>query len=64
MKRCIKCGCEIVNGVNGCTLMDDCISCHGGFPVYPAPVVVTVPDSLEYLDYAEGRCLDMGEAVD
>ena len=64
MKRCIKCGCEIVNGVNGCGLMDDCFSWHGGFPVYPAPVAVAVPDSPDYLDYAESRCLDMGEVVD
>lgn len=64
MKRCIKCGCEIENGVNGCTLMQDCFTCHGGYPVYPAPVVKVYPDSLDYLDYAENCCLDMGEMPD
>ena len=64
MKRCVKCGCDIVNGVNGCGLMDDCFSCHGGFPVYPAPVVVAAHDSPDYLDYAENRCLSMGEMPD
>ena len=64
MKKCIKCGAEIVNGVNGCTLMQDCFSCHGGFPLYPAPIVRELSDDLDYIDYAEGRCLDMGERVD
>ena len=38
-KRCVKCGVIIINGVNGCTLMDDCFTCHGGYPKYPAPIV-------------------------
>ena len=37
MKKCAKCGCEIVNGVNGCQLMDICFNCHGGYPKYPSP---------------------------
>jgi hypothetical protein len=64
MKRCIKCGCEIVNGVNGCTLMQDCFKCHGGFPVYPVPVVKDCPYGPDYLEYAEGRCLDMAKMPD
>ena len=64
MKRCVKCGCEIVNGENGCSMMQDCFKCHGGFPVYPGPIVKTSPDSLEYLDYAENCCLSMGEMPD
>lgn len=27
MKHCSKCGAEIVNGVNGCMLSDDCFKC-------------------------------------
>lgn len=64
MKRCNKCGCEIVNGVNGCGLMQDCFSCHGGPPKYGPAIVKQYPDSYDYLDYMEGRCLDMGEMPD
>lgn len=34
MKRCKKCGCIIINGDNGCMLMDICFNCNGGFPKY------------------------------
>lgn len=58
MKRCIKCGCEIVNGVNGCGLLSDCFSCHGGPPSYPVPIVRMYPKySSEDLDALEDRCL-------
>ena len=59
MKRCKTCGCEIVYGVNGCMMLDDCNKCHG--PVhYPAPIEI---DPFEYatcddLDALEDRCLD------
>lgn len=59
MKKCSVCGCEIINGVNGCTMMSDCFSCHVGYPKYPAPVHVN-PFSLlsvEDLDKLEDRCL-------
>ena len=59
-KKCCKCGCEIVYGVNGCMIMDDCFTCHGGYPKYPEPVRICYPESIEYLDYTEDRCLSMG----
>lgn len=58
MKRCVKCGCEIVLGVNGCSFLPDCYSCHGGPPSYPAPVVKRCPDyTAEDLYALEDRCL-------
>jgi len=64
MKRCEKCGCEIVLGVNGCTLLPVCFDCNGGHPEYPAPVRINYPDSMDYLDYIENLCLSMGETPD
>lgn len=34
MKRCITCGKEIINGINGCQMMNECFDCHGGYPDY------------------------------
>ena len=64
MKTCKKCGCEIVLGVNGCTLMEECYKCHGGFPVYPVPIVKEYPDSMDYMEYWESKCLDNGDTSD
>lgn len=58
MKKCIKCGCEIVNGVNGCMLMNDCFGCHGGYPKYPKPIRAKFEISWSELDYLEDRCLN------
>lgn len=58
MKHCNKCGCAIVPGVNGCTFLPDCYSCHGGPPSYPAPIVRAYPEySADELDALEERCL-------
>ena len=57
MKKCIKCGKEIIYGVNGCMLMDDCIDCHGGYPKYPAPRTATKTVSWDDLDALENRCV-------
>ena len=64
MKHCYKCGCEIINGMNGCTLMAECFICHQGPPHYPKPIAVAYLGTLEDLDSLEDRCLDMGEQVD
>ena len=47
MKKCRKCGCEIVNGVNGCTMAGDiCFSCK------PWNMSRIVPASVPYDDGA------------
>ena len=61
MKTCRKCGCEIVNGQNGCQLLGDiCFDCNGGYPHYPPPVRINYPESMDYLDWIEDKCLSMG----
>lgn len=60
MKKCIRCGVEIVNGQNGCQLLDVCFCCNGGHPVYPAPRKIDYPESVDYLDWIEDKCLSMG----
>lgn len=60
MKKCIKCGVEIVNGQNGCQLLDVCFCCNGGRPVYPAPRKIDYPESMDYLNWIEDKCLSMG----
>lgn len=62
MKICKVCGKKITLGVNGCTLMDDCFDCHGGFPKYPAPTA-KMPDDRE-ADYWEGQILARQEYFD
>ena len=62
MKICKVCGKKITLGVNGCTLMDDCFDCHGGYPKYPAPVT-KMPDDRE-ADYWEGQILARQEYYD
>ena len=34
MKKCAICGCEIINGKNGCMLSDACFACK---PIYYPP---------------------------
>ena len=34
MKKCTKCGKSIINGENGCMIMDICFTCNGGYPQY------------------------------
>lgn len=61
MKHCVKCGCEIVNGVNGCMMLDECFTCHG--PVYyPKPIEVKPFENAD-LDALEDRCLDDAYAL-
>lgn len=57
MKKCVKCGNEIVNGVNGCMIMNECFDCHGGFPKYPAPRLVRETVTWNELDALEDRCV-------
>lgn len=57
MKKCIKCGREIINGVNGCMLLNDCFDCHGGYPKYPTPTRIQPAISWDELDRLEDRCL-------
>ena len=56
MKKCIKCGKEIMNGVNGCAMLNECFHCHGGYPKYvPASRRRQITD--EEMDALENRCL-------
>ena len=57
MKKCIKCGCEIEYGVNGCMLMNECFECHGGYPNYIKSTKNIFSISWDELDYIEGKCL-------
>ena len=58
MKRCVKCGAEIVNGENGCMLIDECFTCHGGYPKYaPATGRNWNYGSWNDLDALEDRCV-------
>lgn len=41
MKKCVKCGCTIIPGENGCTMFDDCFVCRGGLPRYKIKVTNT-----------------------
>lgn len=56
MKTCIKCGKEIIYGVNGCQLMTECFTCHGGFPKY-APPTTRETVTWSELDALEDRCV-------
>lgn len=58
MKKCIKCGREIINGVNGCQLLNDCFDCRGGYPTYPAPRQARETVSWDELDALEDRCVN------
>ena len=58
MKHCRKCGCEIVNGMNGCQLLGDiCFDCNGGRPKYPDPIVIAGP-IYEDVDFEELILID------
>ena len=58
MKRCIICGCQIENGVNGCTYLTDCFKCHGGPPHYAPPIKAEPTYTEEELNALEDRCLN------
>ncbi len=59
MKKCIKCGKEIINGINGCQMMKECFDCHGGCPDYSRNKsnFRWNTGSGADLDVAEDRCL-------
>ena len=63
MKKCIKCGCDIEYGINGCMIMPDCFDCHGGYPKYPAPSTRRFGDGFSWdeSDFLESRCLRSDE---
>lgn len=62
MKCCVKCGVKIIPGINGCTNMDVCIKCNGGYLRYPAPIVKDPWEiDREYADYLEGVLIDGGD---
>ena len=56
MKKCVKCGKEIVYGVNGCMLMDDCFDC-GGRPKYYYSTATVRTTNWNELDAMEDRCV-------
>ena len=65
MRRCSKCGEEIVNGVNGCSFMTICFRCNGGPPEYPDPIVIAGPIyDEEDIDELEDLILDRNEIDD
>ena len=59
MKKCVKCGREIVNGVNGCQMMDECFECHGGYPDYSRNKFIFHWSKANWdnLDALEDRCI-------
>ena len=57
VKKCVKCGKPITNGVNGCAMMDECFDCHGGYPDYSRNKSNYRYDSGEESLYWEGRIL-------
>ena len=63
MKICKLCGVEIINGENGCTMAGDiCFKCKPWKmdKIVPATLWISPDEVYERLNYAEGRCLDMG----
>lgn len=59
MKKCIKCGREIVNGVNGCQMLAECFKCRGGYPDYSRNKsnFHWGRENWEDLDALEDRCI-------
>ena len=57
MKRCIKCGKKIVYGVNGCSMLNDCFDCRGGYPDYSRNKSNFKKMDDGAADYWEGRIL-------
>lgn len=55
-KICKKCKKDIIYGVNGCMLMDECFDCHGGLPKY-APARKANRYSWDELDALEDKCI-------
>lgn len=54
-KKCRKCGAEIIYGMNGCTMYDECFSCR---PVHYRKIVSTnTKVSWDDMDTLESRCL-------
>lgn len=59
MKKCIKCGSEITNGINGCEALNECFVCHGGYPKYAPAVTKRESYSWDELDALEDRCINV-----
>ena len=57
MKKCIRCGIEIINGINGCEILNECFTCHGGYPKY-TPASKRETYSWDELDALEDRCIN------
>ena len=60
MKTCLRCGKEIIYGVNGCQMMNICFKCNGGFPDYSRNKSNFHWNSanLDELDALEDRCIN------
>ena len=61
MKICRQCGCEIINGENGCQFMGDiCFDC-GGRPNYNRNPPMRQCDEMTWdeVDTLEGMCLSI-----
>lgn len=58
MKKCIKCGSEIINGINGCAALNECFACHGGYPKYAQAITKRESYSWDELDALEDRCIN------
>ena len=62
-KRCRICGTEIINGGNGCAMLEICFDCNGGTPKYnykPRPL----PTTFEELEASEARALSINSIYD
>lgn len=57
MKKCTKCGCDIINGVNGCMLLENCHNCDG-IPRYKYPHKQHVSMSIEDADIIESAIME------
>ena len=59
MKKCVRCGREIVNGINGCMLLNECFCCNGGYPNYSRNQSNFHWNNADWdaLDAIEGKCM-------
>ena len=60
MKKCAKCDCDIIYGVNGCMLLENCTKCDG-IPHYKAPYKQRAVMSINDADIIESAILDKSE---
>jgi hypothetical protein len=64
MKKCSMCSKEIINGVNGCMLMDICFTCNKGYPRYyaqPKQLRQNEDDQYTAMVYIESKCTPIEE---